>query len=106
MIKSLLPDGLWQELDPLLPPPKPRRFRFPGRKQLDRRKVLTGILFVLKTGISWDDLPAELGLGCGRTCRDYLKKLQEIGALGTTPYSSLEPAPPSHKLTAAKAYRL
>jgi len=79
MIKSLLPDGLWQALDPILPPPKPRRFRFPGCKQLHRRKVLTGILFVLKTGISWDDLPAELGLGCGRTCRDYLKKLQETG---------------------------
>jgi transposase len=79
MIKSLLPDGLWQEIEPLLPLPKPRRFRFPGRKPLDRRKVLTGILFVLQTGISWDDLPAELGLGCGRTCRDYLQKLQEAG---------------------------
>jgi hypothetical protein len=35
----------------LLPPPKPRRFRYPGRKPVDDRKVLTGILFVLKTGI-------------------------------------------------------
>jgi transposase len=70
---------LWREIEPLLPPPKPRRFRFPGRKPLDRRRVLTGILFVLKTGIAWDDLPAELGLGCGRTCHDYLQQLQQAG---------------------------
>jgi len=79
MSKPLLPDGLWQEIEPLLPPLKSRRFRFPGRKPLDRRKVLTGIVFVLKTGISWDDLPSELGLGCGRTCHDYLQKLQKAG---------------------------
>ena len=79
MSKPLLPDGLWQEIEPLLPPPKPRHFRFPGRKPLDRRKVLTGIVFVLKTGIAWDYLSPELGLGCGRTCHDYLQKLQEAG---------------------------
>ena len=54
----------------MLPPPPQRRFRFPGRKPLDYRKILTGILFVLKTGIAWDDLPAELGCGCGKTCRE------------------------------------
>ena len=73
MSKPLLPDGLWQEIKPLLPPPKPRRFRFPGRKPLERRKVLTGIIFVLKTGMAWDDLPPDLGLGCGRTCHDYFQ---------------------------------
>jgi transposase len=57
----LLDDALWERIQPLLPPPKPRRFRFPGRKRLDDRKVLTGILFVLKTGIPWEDLPRELG---------------------------------------------
>ena len=50
MAKPLLPDELWERIEPLLPPPKPRRFRFPGRKPLDNRKALTGILFVLKTG--------------------------------------------------------
>ncbi len=39
---------------------RPRRFRFPGRRPLDYRKILTGILFVLKTGITWDELPMEL----------------------------------------------
>ncbi len=78
-MKPLVTDALWERLEPLLPPPPKRRFRFPGRKPLDYRKVLTGILFVLKTGIAWDNLPAELGLGCGRTCRDYLKLWYQTG---------------------------
>ena len=68
MSKSLVSDALWQRIEPLLPAPPPRRVRFPGRKPLDYRKVPTGILFVLKTGINWQDLPAELGWGCGKTC--------------------------------------
>jgi transposase len=64
VVKLLVPDTLWEHLQLLLPPPPPRRFRFPGRKPLDYRKILTGILFVLKTGIAWDDLPAELVCGC------------------------------------------
>jgi transposase len=51
-----------------------RRFRLPGSKPLDRRKLLTGILFVLKTGIAWDDLPAQLGCGCCKTCRESLRR--------------------------------
>jgi transposase len=79
MSTPLLPETLWRECEPLLPPPKPRRIRYTGRKPLDRRKVLTGIIFVLKTGIAWHDLPTELGFGCGRTCHDYLKTLQQQG---------------------------
>jgi transposase len=78
-MKTLVSDALWERLQPLLPPPPPRRFRFPGRKPLDHRKILTGILFVLKTGIAWDDLPAELGCGCGKNCRDYLQRWQQAG---------------------------
>src|SRR5262245_39687287 len=78
-MKPLVTDALWERVGPLLPPPPPRRFRFPGRKPLDYRKVLTGILFVLKTGIAWDDLPAELGCGCGKTCRDYLRQWYQAG---------------------------
>ena len=51
MAKPLLPDDLWEIIQPLLPPPKPRRFRYPGRKPVGDRQALTGILFVLKTGI-------------------------------------------------------
>jgi transposase len=75
----LISNALWDRLQSLLPPPPHRRFRFPGRKRLDYRKVLTGILFVLKTGIAWDDLPAELGCGCGKTCRHYLQVWHQAG---------------------------
>ena len=78
-MKPLVTDALWERIEPLLPPPPRRRFRFPGRKPLDYRKILTGILFVLKTGIAWDDLPAELGCGCGKTCRHYLRAWHKAG---------------------------
>src|SRR5579884_1203703 len=79
MAKPLLPDDLWAEAEQLLPPPKPRRFRFPGRKLLDNRKALTGILFVLKTGIPWEDLPAEMGCGSGMTGWRRLRDWNEAG---------------------------
>src|SRR6266516_2223952 len=79
MAKPLVSDALWERVEPLLPPPKPRRFRSPGRKPLDRRKVLTGILFVLKTGIPWEDLPQEMGCGCGMSCLNYLKAWHQAG---------------------------
>jgi transposase len=63
MAKLVLDDELWQLIEPLLPPPKRRRRRYPGRKPKDNRAVLTGILFVLKTGIGWEYLPQEMGCG-------------------------------------------
>src|SRR5437773_6578859 len=68
MAKPLLDDELWQILEPLLPAAKRRRHRHPGRKPLSDRQTLTGILFVLKTGIAWEDLPQEMGCGSGMTC--------------------------------------
>src|SRR5262245_12662231 len=79
MAKPLVSDELWERIAPLLPAPKPRRSGSPGRKPLDLRKVLCGIVFVLKTGIDWEDLPAELGWGCGKTCKSYLKAWQQAG---------------------------
>jgi transposase len=79
MAKPLVSDELWERVEPLLPPPKPRRRLFPGRKPLDPRKVLSGIIFVLKTGIDWEELPAELGWGCGKTCKTYLEVWQAAG---------------------------
>lgn len=71
-------DGLWERVEPLLPR-RERRFRYPGRKPLDDRQVLSGILFVLHTGIAWEHLPQELGFGCGMTCWRRLHAWQEAG---------------------------
>jgi transposase len=79
MAKPILDDDLWNVIEPLLPPPKPRRRKYPGRKPLDRRQVLTGILFVLRTGIPWEYLPPEMGCGSGMSCWRYLKAWQQAG---------------------------
>ena len=79
MAAPLLPDALWERVEPLLPPPKPRRFRYPGRKPLTNRQALTGILFVLKTGIRWNDLPREMGCGSGSRCRRRLQAWYRAG---------------------------
>lgn len=67
MPKPLIEDGLWERIEPLLPK-KRRRKRFPARLPLENRRVLTGILFVLRSGIPWEMLPKERGCGSGMTC--------------------------------------
>ena len=79
MAKALIDDELWTVIEPLLPAARPRRFRFPGRKPLDHRRALTGVVFVLKTGIGWEDLPQELGCGSGMTCWRRLRDWQAAG---------------------------
>ncbi len=79
MTRLLVEDELWKMIEPLLPPPKPRRRIHPGRKPLDNRKALTGILFVLKTGIAWRDLPSEMDCGCGVACWRRLHYWHECG---------------------------
>ena len=49
MSKQLVSDELWRLIEPLLPRESPQWFRSPGRKPPDRRKILTGIIFVLKS---------------------------------------------------------
>jgi transposase len=77
MAKPLLSDELWVLIEPVLPhsSPNPKG----GRPRLDDRKALTGILFVLKTGIPWEDLPFEMGCGCGMTCWRRLRDWQGDG---------------------------
>jgi transposase len=78
MAKQILDEELWQIIEPLLPKKK-RRFRYPGRKPMGDRAVLRGILFVLKTGIAWEDLPQEMGCGSGMTCWRRLRDWQKAG---------------------------
>jgi transposase len=77
MAKELVTDELWEVVEPLLPeePPKPKG----GRPRVDNRAALTGILFVLKSGIPWEMLPQEMGCGSGMTCWRRLKEWSEAG---------------------------
>lgn len=79
MAKPLINDQLWAVIEPLLPAPRLRRYRYPGRKPIDNRQALTGIMFVLKTGIGWEDLPQEMGCGSGMTCWRRLRDWQAAG---------------------------
>ncbi len=67
MAKQLVDDALWQVVEPLLPSPPARASRR-GRPRLSDRAALTGILFVLRSGIPWEMLPQEMGCGSGMTC--------------------------------------
>jgi transposase len=77
MAKELVTDELWEVIEPLLPeePLKPRG----GRPRIDDRAALTGILFVLKSGIPWEMLPQVMGCGSGMTCWRRLKEWQAAG---------------------------
>lgn len=78
MAKPLVSDELWARIEPELPVIT-RRARYPGRKRIADRQVLTGILFVLKTGIPWEDLPREMGCGSGMTCWRRLRDWNDAG---------------------------
>ena len=77
MPAPLVSDELWAVIEPLLPlvPPKPKG----GRPAVSNRAALTGILFVLRSGIPWEMLPAEMGCGSGVTCWRRLHDWQQAG---------------------------
>jgi len=77
MAAPLVFDALWALVEPLLPPepPKPKG----GRPRLSDRAALTGILFVLKSGIPWEMLPQEMGCGSGMTCWRRMRDWQAAG---------------------------
>ena len=76
MSKPLVPDTLWSAIEPLLPPepPKPKG----GRPRVSDRAALAGIIFVLRSGIPWEMLPAEVGCS-GMTCWRRLRDWQAAG---------------------------
>jgi transposase len=69
--KPMLTDEQWEKIRPLIPqrPPKPKG----GRPPADDRKCLEGILWILKTGARWRDLPSEYPdpSTCWRRLRDW-----------------------------------
>jgi hypothetical protein len=54
---SALTDEHWEQLRPLLPPQKPQT----GRPAVDHRLILEGMLWVMRTGSSWRELPEHFG---------------------------------------------
>jgi transposase len=79
MGKRLIADALWCWIERLLPKPPRRRFKNMGRPRVSDRAALTGILFVLRTGIPWQMLPKEMGCGSGSTCWRRLGRWQRAG---------------------------
>jgi transposase len=77
MAEPLVSDALWTRIEPLIPKhhsPTPKG----GRPPVEDRAALEGILFVLKTGIPWEDLPPQFGC-CGMTCWRRLRDWHAAG---------------------------
>jgi transposase len=79
MAKQLVSDKLWKIIEASLPP-EPARPKG-GRPRIPNRAALTGILFVLMTGIPWEMLPLEMGCGSGMSCWRRLRDWQNAGVL-------------------------
>ena len=76
---TLIDDDLWAHIEPVLPKRRPRQRQYAGRKPIPDRAVLTGILFVLRSGLPWNMLPREMGCGSGTTCWRRLVRWQRAG---------------------------
>lgn len=76
MSKLLVTDDLWAVVEPLLPKHEPSPVG--GHPRVDDRVCLTGILFVLKTGVPWEDFPHEMGC-CGMTLWNRLDEWRAAG---------------------------
>ena len=81
--KRVLTDEQWQRIAPHLPqhPPSPKG----GRPRADDRKCLEGLLWLLRTGARWQDVPVDLPSGstCWRRLQEWAGEgvLQEIQAI-------------------------
>jgi len=76
-VHALVSDELWALIEPLLPP-HPAHPQGGNRWRPDR-PARCGIIFVLQTGMRWNDLPLEVGCGSGSTCWRRLRDWQAAG---------------------------
>ncbi|MGB5786948.1 MAG: IS5 family transposase [Stenotrophomonas geniculata] len=72
-----IPAALWKRIEPLIPPVKPSPKG--GRPRVSDQHALNGIVYVLRTGVPWEELPQELGYGSGMTCWWRLRDWQVAG---------------------------
>jgi transposase len=79
MSERLIDDALWRRIEALLPKPPRRRWKAMGRPRIPDRAALTGIVFVLRSGIPWQMLPKEMRCGSGSTCWRRLVRWQRAG---------------------------
>jgi len=89
---TLIPDGLWDLIEPLLAiaNSKPRG----GRPRLPDRACLTGIIFILQTGISSRDVAQAVGLWFRHDLLETPARLAGSWDLGLDPFCSAELALP------------
>ncbi len=102
-LAGMLTDAVWDRVKPLLPAPKARRHRYPGRKPLPDREALVGILYILETGTPWEHLPLELGCGSGMTCWRRLRDWRRSGAWSPIEAVLSESLPEADKLDFSRA---
>src|SRR5438094_13393 len=88
MSAALLPDALWDLIEPFLP--SPLRRPAGGRPRVPDRACLTGVVFVLRSGIPWQMLPQELGCGSAMTCWRRLRDWQLAGVWDLIHFALLE----------------
>jgi transposase len=100
-MKALVSDALWVVVAPLLPlPPSHARG---GRPRVPDRAVLSGILYVLRTGLPWEYLPQELGCGSGMTGWRRLRAWQAAGVWRRVPRALLTRLSDAHQLDWSRA---
>jgi transposase len=78
MAAELLPEELWEEIEPLLPDPAPPSSKG-GRPPVDPKRALKGVLFVLRSGIPWQMLPTEVFGVSGSSCWRRFHQWTESG---------------------------
>lgn len=74
----LMPDELWAQVQPLLPPEKAKGPGTPGgRASVDPRRTMDAIFYILRTGEQWNALPRSLGSDA--TAHRYFQKWVQAG---------------------------
>ena len=79
MLEDLIDDDFWALIEPLISSRSLAKRRSAGRPRAPDRAVFSGIVFVLRTGISWTLLPQKLGYGTGQVCSRRLAEWQDEG---------------------------